>query len=212
MLVRRGDAVSRGQLVARMDDREMQVERDRLDAERTKVEQLAREARDVRDRGVTESLDTRQKDLEARLRTLDERLARTRITSPTDGIVVGGAGLDAAQGSVEPGQSIVEVVPIDSYRLVLWVEERDLAMLREGQAGSLSLPGEAVALPFTIKRLTGVAASLDGRNRVRVEAQMEGMNESSTPGAQGIGRIDVGTRKLVWIWWRDLQRRMQTLR
>ncbi len=209
VLVRRGDAVKRGQLVARMDDRELKLERDRLDAERTQLELVTREAREIRDRAATESLDAKLKDVEARLRTADERLARTRVTSPMDGIVVGGAGLNSAESSVDAGQSLVEIVPMDSYRLVLWVDERDLALLREGQAGTLSLSGESTTLPFTIKRLTGVAAPGHGRNRIRVEAQLQDMNERASPGVEGTGRVDVGKRKLVWIWWRDLQRNLQ---
>lgn len=210
VLVRRGDAVKRGQLVARMDDRELRLERDRLDAERTQLELVTREAREIRDRAATESLDAKLKDVEARLRTVDERLARTRVTSPLDGIVVGGAGLNAAESSVDAGQSLVEVVPMDSYRLVLWVDERDLALLREGQAGMLALSGESTTLPFTIKRLTGVAAPGHGRSRIRVEAQLQDMNERASPGVEGTGRVDVGKRKLVWIWWRDLQRSLES--
>lgn len=210
--VRKGDAVRRGQMVARMDDRELLLERDRLTAERTQLAQVTREAREIRDRVASESLDAKLKDVEARLRTAEERLLRTRLVSPTDGVVVGGSGLSASASRVEAGEVLVEIAPVDSYRLVLWVDERDLALLREGQAGTIALPGETSALGFTVKRLTGVSTLRAGHNRVRIEALLQDVSERTRPGVEGTGAIDVGKRKQVWIWWRTLQRDLESWR
>ncbi|MEO8040552.1 MAG: hypothetical protein ABI794_17420, partial [Betaproteobacteria bacterium] len=90
--------------------------------------------------------------------------------------------------------------------LVLWVDERDLTLMREGQAGTLVIAGESTELPFTVKRLTGIAVLRSGRNMVRVEAHLQDMSEQVQPGAEGTGEVDVGKRKVVWIWWRYLQR------
>ncbi|MBX9631429.1 MAG: HlyD family efflux transporter periplasmic adaptor subunit [Burkholderiales bacterium] len=212
VLVRKGDAVRRGQLVARMDDSELLLERDRLTAERTQLARVTREAREIRDRGASESLDAKLKEVEARLRTVEERLARTRVVSPTDGVVVGGSGLNASASRVEAGEPLVEIAPVDSYRLVLWVDERDLALLREGQAGTIALPGETSALGFTVKRLTGVSTLRAGHNRVRIEALLQDVSERTRPGAEGSGVIEVGKRKQVWIWWRALQRDFESWR
>lgn len=212
VLVRKGDAVRRGQLVARMDDSELLLERDRLTAERTQLAQVTREAREIRDRVASESLDAKLKEVEARLRTAEERLARTRVVSPTDGVVVGGSGLNASASRVEAGEALVEIAPVDSYRLVLWVDERDLSLLREGQAGAIALPGETSTLGFTVKRLTGVSTLRAGHNRVRIEALLQDVSERTRPGAEGSGVIEVGKRKQVWIWWRALQRDFETWR
>ncbi|MEO8039940.1 MAG: biotin/lipoyl-binding protein, partial [Betaproteobacteria bacterium] len=134
VFVHRGDVVTRGQMLARMDDKELLQARTRLEAERSQLATVTREAREIRDRPPTEALDAKLKEVEARLRTTEEQLARARVLSPTDGVVVGGAGLDAADSRVAAGQSLVEIAPVDSYRLVLWVDERDLTLMREGQA------------------------------------------------------------------------------
>lgn len=210
--VRKGDAVRRGQLVARMDDSELLLERDRLAAERNQLAQITREAREIRDRVATESLDSKLKEVDSRLRTAEERLARTRIVSPTDGVVVGGTALNASAARVEAGATLVEIAPVDSYRLVLWVDERDLSLLREGQAGAIALPGETSTLGFTVKRLAGVSTLRAGHNRVRIEAQLQDVSERTRPGVEGTGTIDVGKRKQVWIWWRTLQRDLETWR
>ena len=62
-------------------------------------------------------------------------------------------------------------------------------------------------LGFTVRRLTAVSARVAGQARIRVEAQPQGfLGAAVEPGTEGSGSIDVGRRKLVWIWWRNAQR------
>jgi hypothetical protein len=205
LAVRRGDTVKRGQLLARMDDRELQLERLRLGAARDHLAQVVREARELRDTGASGALGTKLQEVEASLRTVEERLSRLRIVSPVDGVVSGGQGFGFADGPVEQGQALLEISPVDTYRLVLWVDERNLPFLREGQSGRVDF-GAGEPVPITIKRLTGVTAPVKGASRVRVEAQLQAMSEHAVPGAEGSAEVGVGKRKMVWIWWRSFQR------
>ncbi len=209
LVVRRGDTVKRGQLLARMDDRELQLERLRLGAARDHLVQVVREARELRDAGASSSLGTKLQEVEASLRTVEERLSRLRIVSPVDGVVSGGQGFGFADGPVEQGQALLEISPVDTYRLVLWVDERNLPFLREGQSGRVDF-GAGEPVPITIKRLTGVTAPVQGESRVRVEAQLQAMSEHAVPGAEGSAEVGVGKRKMVWIWWRAFQREIAT--
>ena len=40
----------------------------------------------------------------------------------------------------------------------------------------------------------------EGRNFFRVEAQMDGVTERLRPGMEGVGKVAVGERRLIWIW------------
>ena len=44
---------------------------------------------------------------------------------------------------------------------------------------------------------------LDGRNYFRVEALIERPTERLRPGMEGVGKVSVGERRLVWIWTRS---------
>jgi hypothetical protein len=96
---------------------------------------------------------------------------------------------------------LFEVAPLDAYRVVLNVDERDVAELSPGQHGELVLAGMPYErLPFTVRQLTPISTPQEGRNFFRVEAQLEGGSVRLRPGMEGVGKVDVGERKLLWIW------------
>jgi hypothetical protein len=59
-------------------------------------------------------------------------------------------------------------------------------------------------LPIVVKRVTPVSTPEDGRNYFRVEAGLERGADRLRPGMEGVGKVDVGDRKLIWIWTRYL--------
>jgi hypothetical protein len=70
-----------------------------------------------------------------------------------------------------------------------------------GQRGRLALsalPGRP--LPLAVERITPIATAEEGRNYFRVEAVLEEPVEALRPGMEGIAKIEVGRRKLLWIW------------
>ena len=60
-----------------------------------------------------------------------------------------------------------------------------------------SRPGDVMA--FTISAFTSVAAQLDGRNVFRVEAALDTGTARLRPGMEGVGKIEVGHRSLLWL-------------
>ena len=106
---------------------------------------------------------------------------------------------------VERGQVLFEVAPLDSFRIALQVEEHEFGDVTAGQHGSLavnSIPHERFA--FTVTKITAVNAVKDGRNRFRVEARLDTPPARLRPGMEGVGKIEVDERKLVWIWTHSL--------
>ena len=65
-----------------------------------------------------------------------------------------------------------------------------------------SIPHERFA--FTVTKITAVNAVKDGRNRFRVEARLDTPPGRLRPGMEGVGKIEVDERKLVWIWTHSL--------
>ncbi len=198
--VRVGDVVKRGQLLARMDDGELQQERLRLQAEREKVQQAVRA---IGAEGGAETATARQREIEGRLVILEERLGRTQITSPVDGVVTGGSGPTSARRHVDGTEELFAVAPLDGLRLGLRVDPADLDLVREGMAGQANLGVDGSAVPFVVKRITAG----EGGRELRIEAQPLGSGAGLVPGATAPGHLDVGTQKRIWIWWRQLQAR-----
>jgi hypothetical protein len=203
--LRAGDTVKAGQVIGRFEDRELQLERLKMTAQRDQYERQHREAMAKRDRAQIEIVGAQISQAEAQLALLDEQLARTAMVAPFDSVIVSGDLSQSLGSPVERGQVLFELAPLDGYRIVLKVDERDIAHVALGQRGELAvtaMPGEAV--PFTVTSITPVNLAQEGRNFFRVEASIEGDGARLRPGMAGVGKIHVDERKLVWIWTRSL--------
>ena len=197
---RPGDRVAKDDILARLDDRALKVERTRW---RSELEQKSKEYQ----RAIAESDRTRVQILraemeqsQARIDLLDEQLARIEIRAPFEGLVVRGDLSQMLGAPVQRGDVLFEVAPLDEYRIQLRVDERDINEVAVGQSGTLilsSLP--AMPLGFRVTKLTPLSVAEEGRNNFHVEAQLIGDNPAVRPGMQGYGKVSVGERKLTYI-------------
>ena len=202
--VRAGSAVRQGQVLATLDDRDLKLERARWDAEKEQVAQKYREALAKHDRATSRVLAAQLSQVEAQLALSEEKLARTQLVAPFDGVVVSGDLSQMLGAPVEKGKVLFELAPLGKYRVILQVDERDIAHVTSGHRGELALTGVTGAnLPFTVKTVTSVATAQEGRNFFRAEAQLEDTSARIRPGMEGVGKISVGERRLLWIWTRN---------
>ncbi|HSW18006.1 MAG TPA: HlyD family efflux transporter periplasmic adaptor subunit, partial [Ramlibacter sp.] len=141
---------------------------------------------------------------ESQLAMAQDKLARTRLVAPFEGVVVSGDLSQMLGAPVEKGKVLFELAPLDQYRVVLRVDERDIRFVKAGQRGELALTGiTGETLPFEVKTVTPVSTAQDGRNFFRVEAQLAQASPRLRPGMEGVGKIDIGERGLAWIWTRS---------
>ncbi len=203
--VRPGDLVEKGKVLCRLDDRDMRLEQARLRSERDQYLVEQRKAMADREMAATNVLGKKMRQAEAQLSLLDEQLSRAVITAPFDGIVVNGDLSQSLGAPVEEGQVLFEVAPLNSYRLMLKVDERDIGYLRTGQDGELiltALPEERY--PFKIVQVTPVSSAEEGRNFFKVEARLDHNSPRLRPGMEGFAKVVVGRARLAWIWTHDL--------
>ena len=203
---RAGDTVSKGELLARLDDRDLRLERVRLQAQREQLSKQYREAMAKRDRSTVRVVSSQIDQVAAQLALVDEQLSRTEITAPFDGILVSGDLTQALGAPLERGQVLFEIAPLDDYRVVLQVDERDIAGVEVGQRGDLvlsSMPQNT--FPVEVRKVTPVSTAKEGRNSFRVEAGLVSKPGARLrPGMEGIAKVEIGERRLIWIWTREL--------
>jgi len=103
---------------------------------------------------------------------------------------------------VETGRLLFEVAPLQGYRVMMQVDDREITRLAVGQRGEVVLSGMPNSrLPISVKRITPVATQRDGRNVFAVEAAIDGAAPAGLrPGMEGISKVLVGERSLLWIW------------
>jgi RND family efflux transporter MFP subunit len=200
--VRAGDTVSAGQLMVSLDDRDLKLERLKWASQRSQRQREQSEALAERDRAQAGILAAQIEQADAQIALIDEQLARVAVTAPFDGIVVAGDLSQSLGAPVERGDILFEVAPLDSYRVILEVDERDIGALVAGQTGALALtglPGEDIEL--RVEKITPISTAEEGRNYFRVEASLaDEPPEVLRPGMEGVGKVQIGRRKLLWIW------------
>jgi multidrug resistance efflux pump len=198
---RAGDIVEAGQLLCRLDDKDLELERIRWSSEKEKLEREYRQAMAQHDSSRVTILRSQLDQAIAQLTLAEDNLSRTRVTSPMAGIIIAGDLTQSLGVPVERGDTLFEVAPLDSYRVMLEVDERDVRELSPGQSGRLALVGlPNQHLQFEVERITPIATISEGRNFFAVEAQLEMHPELLRPGMKGIGKIDIGKRRIIWIW------------
>ena len=199
--VRAGDSVKAEQTLCLLDDKDLQLERAKWSGEREQHMSKLREAIADRDLSATQVVGAQLSQSEAQLALVEQKLARTKITAPFDGVVVSGDLSQMIGSPVELGKKLFEIAPLNSYRVIIQVDERDIAYVKQGQQGKLmisGLPGDAI--DFTVKQVTPVATAQDGRNFFRVEAHLKSSSTKLRPGMEGVGKVSVGSHRLIWIY------------
>lgn len=202
---RAGAIVEEGQLLARLDDQDLRLERLRLVTQRAQRQTEYDRALAARQRAEAAIARSQVEQAEAQLALLEEQLARTRITAPLAGVVVRGNLSQRVGGAVERGEELFQIAPLDAWRVILEVDEGDIGDVRIGQQGSMVL----ASLPdapqrYRVERITPIAEQKEGRNFFRVEAALEGASDRLRPSMVGVGRTHVEERLLIRIWTRRM--------
>jgi biotin carboxyl carrier protein len=193
--VRAGDTVRAGQLLARLEDRDLKAELERWSSERDQYERKVREAMAAHEMSALQIAQAQLNQAEAQVKLAGEKLRRSTITAPYDGVIVSGDLSQQIGAPVEQGKKLFEIAPLESYRVILQVDERDIRYVQPQQAGELLIAGLTEdAMPFTVTKVTPVASTQDGRNFFRVEAKLHRAHDRLRPGMEGVGKV--ATREL----------------
>ena len=198
--IKAGQRVKAGDVLATLDDRDLQLERERYASERERHDRRYRDALSRHERADARMAAAEMAEAQAQLALVEERLGKTRVTVPFDGVVVSGDLTQQLGGPVEKGKLLFEVAPLDAFRVLLKVDESDIRSVAVGQRGQLVLAGlTSDKLGFVVRNIS-VAAASDGRNAFEVEAALDTTPSPLRPGMEGVGKIDAGQRRLLWIW------------
>lgn len=203
--VRAGDEVKEGMAICTLDDRDLQLEKLDLISERTQLQRQYQKALSEYDRVQVNIINAKLEQTTARLNLVEGRIERTYIRSPFDGIVVSGDLSQRLGGAIEQGEVLFEVSPLNAYRIVLKVDEHRIADVQVGQQGSMllsALPNEYI--DFYVDKITPISSVDEGLNFFRVEASLNKASERLRPGMEGVGKIYVEQRKLIFIWTQSL--------
>lgn len=195
-----GDKVKKGDVLCRLDTRELLAQQKQLQAELAVAQRR-------RDQGLAERkpVDARLAEadinlVQSRLAMLDERLERTVIRSPLDGVVVEGDLRQAVGATLTRGQTLYRISPPNVWRLELEIPQyaaADVSAPLTGIFASQARPEEQYG--FTVKRLLPSAVQRRNKTVYIAEATINARNDWMRPGMEGTARVNVGPRRVCWV-------------
>lgn len=202
---RPGDSVEQDQLLAKLKDDELNLERRKLSSQLQQFHLEYDNALANGNRAQAAIVNAQVEQSRIELRLVEQKLERVQLKSPITGIVVSDDISQSLGAPIKQGDVLFEIADSSDYRISLFVDERDVAYLNQRQSGQLtlkSMPGEA--LEITIERITPLSEVRDGRNYFRVDANFTSTPNHLRPGMTGSARIFVERRAMGWIWFHDI--------
>ena len=203
--VRAGDTIGKGEIMASLDDSELKLELTRLNGRLQKSRREYREAQSSRDLVGVRVIKEQINQINAEIELTEQQLKSIHLTAPFDGVVIEGDLSQMLGSPVERGDTLFKIAPLEGYRIILKVDESNISYVREGQRGALTLSSLSQRnFPIKVERITSVARAEDGANTFRVEASLPGVPDILRPGMEGIGKINAGKERMVWIWTHEI--------
>ncbi len=199
-MVRPGDQVTKGQELARMDGREIEVETAELQAELDKANKLRDQATALGNTAAAQVARLDALRYEQQLIQLSQRRKHLILTSPVNGIVLSG-DLQRAEGSpVSRGQTLFEVAPLEVMDVEITIDEETISQVSEDT--EVRVRFAAYPEKFWQGSFTRIEPRAEIRNNKNVFIgllQFDNPDNSLRPGMQGSAKILIGDKPLGWI-------------
>ena len=199
--VRAGDTIRKGEVMASLNDAELKLELAKFNGRLQKSRREYREAQASRDLVGVRVIKEQINQVNAEIELSRQQLDSITLTAPFDGVVIEGDLSQLLGSPVERGEALFKIAPLEGYRIILKVDESEIAYVSQGQTGTLTLSSLSKSnLPLRVEKITSVAKAEDGANIFRVEASLANAPKLLRPGMEGIGKINAGRERLLWIW------------
>ena len=195
-----GDVVKAGDVLARMDEREIRWELASLATDLARAEKERDSAMAVHRTSGAQLAELEMERLEVQIKLLEHRLDNLAIRSPIDGIVVAG-DLEKAQGApLTIGQTLFEVAPLEKMNVEVNVPEEDISFVSQGMMVAVSLDAFADdAITGVIHRIHPQAELRDKESVFVAEFELENDSARLRPGMNGWAEITGQKRSVGWI-------------
>ena len=208
--VRPGDRVKAGDVLVELLEADLRLERDRWSSQLAQHENAYASAMARSDRVAAANGMARVGEAQAQLALVDQQLVRGRVTAPFDALVIDGDLSQSIGAPVRQGDTLLTLATSGRHRVVVEVDEVDIARVRPGQGGRLRLSSLFWdSEPVVVERIAPLARAVDGRNVFEVEARLVTPRADLRPGLLGRANLDSDRAPLLWAWSRHALQRLR---
>lgn len=202
-LVKPGDIVEAGQLLASFEGAEIASEIESLAAERNRIQQQHDAAIAKGEAAVAAEAALELQRITGRLDMARQRKQRLELRSPIDGVVVSGDLEESVGSSLAIGQRLLEIAPLERMTAEIYVDESDISLVNTGQPVKLHFDGTSGAeFETSLDRIFPRAEIVESENVYVAEGVIQGDSAKLAPGMRGRARVYHGWRPLAWTLFR----------
>jgi biotin carboxyl carrier protein len=201
-----GDHVKAQQVLVDLAEQDLKLERDKWVSQMAQYDNAYAAAMAKADRSEAAISLSRLEEAQSQLALADEQLQRAQLKAPFDGVVIQGDLSQSIGAPVKQGDTLITVASTKAYRVIIDIDESDIARIHIGQEGVMALS----ALPWhtlgiKVQRITPQAQAKEGRNLYEVQASFtEALPEEVRPGLMGPAKVMIGYRPPLWGWLRPV--------
>ncbi len=198
-LVDAGEIVTKGQVVARMDGRQLRIELAGLEAEYKGARRKSDSSRAIGEVAQSQIAKMEMRRLAAQIELTKSRMQDLEVRSPIDGIIVSG-DLEKAQGApLETGQTLFEVAPLEKMVAEIGVPESEIQYVNQDDTVKLKLN----AFPFQswtgkVQRIHPGTEIIDDQTVFVTEVELDNEQGLLKPGMEGAAKISTHWTPLGW--------------
>ncbi len=202
--VRPGRKVREGEVILEMNTAKLQPDLVQLRAEAAQYEGEAMKAMDAGDTAQRDIARAKKRQVEARIRRIEQKLADAQIRAPVDGVILQGDLRAEGESPKKTGDALLEIAPA-GLRAELQVPEDRIAEVEVGSTGEvLAAARPSEPIPFVVEWISPMGEPVEGENVFRVRVKLERVPDWMNPGMEGLGRVYVDRRPYGYIWTRRL--------
>jgi multidrug resistance efflux pump len=199
--VRPGDRVKAGDALVDLLDGDLRLDLERWGSQLAQHENAYAAAMAKSDRAAASTSLSRISEAQAQLALVDDQLSRGRVVAPFDALVIQGDLSQSIGAPVRQGDTLLTLATTGDYRVIVEVDEVDIARVHAGEPGRLSLS----SLPWksqdiAVTRIAPIAKAVEGRNVFEVEARLLQGGPDLRPGLLGRAQLVVGRAPPLWAW------------
>ncbi|MCA9217042.1 MAG: efflux RND transporter periplasmic adaptor subunit, partial [Planctomycetales bacterium] len=203
VLVEPGDVVRKGDVLARMDARDIRWQLGVVEADYNQARRQwdAAMAPGSRDTSAAQIASFEMERLELKRNLLQDRIMNLDIKSPADGVVISGDPKKLEGARLTMGQTLAEVGPLDENMFELEIPDSDISYVNPGDVVRIklhSMPGKT--LTGSLDLIHPRAEQRGDKNvfigDVRIDAAID--MENLRPGMKGTARITGPKCRLGW--------------
>lgn len=198
-LTKPGELVEQGQLLARMDGRDIRWEISGLTADLRRAQKDRDTAQAAFDTAAAQMAGLEAQRLQLQIQVLEQRLQNLEIRSPVDGVVMGGDPRKLEGARLSMGETLFEVGPLDEMIVELQIADEDISHVQLSQQVGYRLS----AIPW--RRLQGPISLIHPKSEIInnenvfvAEVSLENADQLIRPGMRGRAKITADYHPLGW--------------